>query len=88
MMKSHRVDWVGILDGEKLLGWVGEDELAGRSLSQVEPKPFAVSLRPASSLREALNSVVVSHARVAVVVEDGRYLGMVDLEGIAEEITE
>jgi hypothetical protein len=32
--------------------------------------------------------VVVGHARVAVVVDDGMYQGMLDLEAIAEEITE
>jgi CBS domain-containing protein len=47
-----------------------------------------VSLSPSASLRDAIDAVVTSHARVAVIVEDGRYLGMVDLEGIAEEITE
>ena len=87
-MRSHQVDWVGVLDGEKLLGWVDDEAVRSRPLDQIEPQPFAVSLEPSSSLREALNSVVVSHARVAVVVENDRYLGMVDLEGIAEEITE
>ena len=46
------------------------------------------SLHPTSSLRQAVDAVVTSHARVAVVVDDGRYVGMVDLEAIAEEITE
>jgi hypothetical protein len=32
--------------------------------------------------------VVTGHARVAVLVDDGMYRGMLDLEAIAEEITE
>jgi hypothetical protein len=32
--------------------------------------------------------VVTGHARIAVVVEDGEYKGMLDLESISEEITE
>jgi osmoprotectant transport system ATP-binding protein len=88
VMESHDVDWVGLVDGEMLEGWVDRSEIDGSPLSSLEAKPFAVSLTPSSSLRQAVDAVVTSHARVAVVVEDGRYLGMVDLESIAEEITE
>lgn len=87
-MEAHDVDWVGLVDGDMLLGWVDRAELDGSPLGSLEPKPFAVSLNPDSSLREAIDAVVTSHARVAVVVDEGRYLGMVDLESIAEEITE
>lgn len=87
-MAEHEVDWVGLLDGEMLLGWVDRSELDGGNLDELEPKSFAVSLSPSSSLRQAIDAVVTSHARVAVVVEDDRYLGMVDLESIAKEITE
>ena len=88
VMGAHGVTWVGLVDGEMLKGWVDESELDGSPLGELAAKPFAVSLRPSSSLREAVDAVVTSHARVAVVVEEGRYLGMVDLESIAEEITE
>jgi osmoprotectant transport system ATP-binding protein len=88
VMTSHGVDWVGLVDGDILLGWVGEGELDGAPLASLEAKPFAVSLHPTSSLRQAVDAVVTSHARVAVVVDDSRYVGMVDLEAIAEEITE
>lgn len=88
-MSEHGVDWVGILDGDHLLGWVDATELDGAAPSSVVPKPFAVSLMSNSSLREALDAVVTGHARTAVVVgEDGAYLGMLDLEAISEEITE
>ncbi len=87
-MTRHGVDWVGVLDGSRLLGWVGESDLDGTPLTDLSARPFAVSLTPESSLREAVDAVVTSHARVAVVVEEGRYLGMVDLDSIAEEITE
>ena len=88
VMRAHDVSWVGLVDQERLLGWVDEAEVDGSPLSTLHPKPFAVSLSSKSSLREAVNAVVTSHARVAVVVDDGRYVGMVDLESIAEEITE
>jgi osmoprotectant transport system ATP-binding protein len=88
VMDEHGVDWLGILDGERLLGWVDGSRLGDASLRDLEPRPFLVTLDTGSSLRSALDAVVTSHARVAVVVEDGIYRGMLDLEAIAEEITE
>ncbi len=88
VMQAHRVDWVGLIDGDRLLGWAHGSELGSNGLASAEPKPFLVTLRPDSSLREALDAVVTSRARVAVVVDEGRYLGMLDLESIAREITQ
>ena len=89
IMESNGVDWIGLVDGETLLGWVDRSEVDGSPLAALPAKPFAVTLRPESSLREAIDAVVTSHARVAVVVaDDNRYLGMVGLESIAEEITQ
>jgi osmoprotectant transport system ATP-binding protein len=87
VMEEHQVDWVGLLDGDRLLGWVDGSNL-GSSLRDVEPRPFLVTLDSEDSLRTALDAVVTGHARVAVVVDDGVYKGMLDLESIAEEITE
>jgi osmoprotectant transport system ATP-binding protein len=87
-MVESDVDWVGLLDGGRLLGWVEASHLDGRPLRDLEPKPFLVELNSGSSLREALDAVVTGHARVAVVVDDGMFRGMLDLEAIAEEITE
>ena len=88
IVNEHSVDWLGLLDGDRLLGWVDASQLDGDDLRLLEPRPFLVSLDSQSSLREALDAVVTSHARVAVVVDDGVYKGMLDLESIAEEITE
>lgn len=88
VMAAHRVDWVALLDGAKLLGWVDQTEVGSDPLAELQPKPFAASLSPTSSLREAVDAVVTGRARVAVVVDDGEYVGMVDLESIAVEITE
>jgi osmoprotectant transport system ATP-binding protein len=87
-LERHDVDWLGLLDGDRLLGWVDGSLLDGRPLVDLEPRPFLVTLSSDSSLREALDAVVTGHARVAVVVDDGVYRGMLDLESIAEEITE
>ncbi|MGH8946873.1 MAG: ABC transporter ATP-binding protein [Acidimicrobiia bacterium] len=88
VMRRHGVDWVGLLDGDKILGWIWESDLDGRPLSELEPREFLVKLTPDSSLRQALDAVVTNRARVGVIADDRRYLGMIDLEAIAEKITE
>ena len=88
VMAEHGVDWVGVLDDGRLLGWVGDDQLDDRPLREAELQSILVSLSADSSLREALDAVVTSHARVAVVLDGSRYVGMLDLESIAEGITE
>lgn len=88
IMGDHGVDWVGLLDGERLLGWIEETDIRGDSLAGLACRPFLVTLQHDSTMRQALESVITSHARVAVVVEEGRYLGMLGLESITEEITE
>jgi hypothetical protein len=87
-MERHGVEWLGLLDGDRLLGWVDGARIDDSPLRDLEPRPFLVTLDTSSSLRSALDAVVTSHARVAVVVEAGIYRGMLDLEAIAEGITE
>ena len=72
----------------RLLGWVDGALIDDTPLRELEPRPFLVTLDTGSSLRSALDAVVTSHARVAVVVEDGVYRGMLDLDAITEGITE
>ena len=88
VMRDHQVDWLGVVDEGRLLGWIPEAEVGLDDLSNVECRPFLVTLSPDDSLRSALDAVVTGHARVAAVVEGGRYLGMLDLESVAEGITE
>ena len=88
IMSENGIDWIGVLDGKRLLGWVDRRDVEASGPAAAAPRPFAVSLAPSSTLREALDAVVTGHARIAVVVEDGEYRGMLDLEAIAEEITE
>jgi osmoprotectant transport system ATP-binding protein len=88
VMEDQGVDWLGLLEGGRLLGWVDESQVDRTPLSELQPRPFLVTLDSDSSLRSALDAVVISHARVAVVVDDGMYRGMLDLEAIAKEITE
>jgi osmoprotectant transport system ATP-binding protein len=88
VMEEHGVDWLGVLEGERLLGWIDGHSIDSAPLNQIEPRPFLVTLSSHDTLRAALDAVVTSHARVAVVADDGVFRGMLDLESIAEEITE
>ncbi len=87
IMREEGVDWVGLLDGSRLLGWAPADQVSTTPLGEISPRPFLVTLSPQDSLRRALDAVVTDHARVAVVVGDQGYLGMLDIDRIAEEIT-
>ncbi len=88
-MQRYGTTWVGVLDGDRLAGWIGRQDLDGVShVSDVDLRPFVRTVECTDSLRTALDLVVRSHERVAVVVEGGAYRGILDLESIAREITE
>jgi osmoprotectant transport system ATP-binding protein len=88
VMAKYNVDWVGVLDGEQLLGWVDRPSLDGMAtVRDAAMRPFSTPVRPDTPLRETLDALVVSRTNVAVVVdEDGRYLGMLTIEQISEGI--
>ena len=84
VMRQHRVDWVGVLEGDRLLGWVGDAELDGQtSLAGLDPRRFVAWVAPATPLREALDTIVDSQTRVAVVLDGETYRGMVTIDDIA-----
>jgi osmoprotectant transport system ATP-binding protein len=86
VMKQHGVDWVGLRDGERLLGWVWASDLDSTSqLGHLTPQRFAAWVTPDTALREALDVIVDSRTRVAVVLDGAdRYLGMLTIDEIAE----
>ena len=83
---------MAVCAGDDLRGWLGAEQIdrAGR-LAEADTRPFAAVVRPDTTLRAALDVIVTSRTRVAVVVEDGpdgrRYLGMLSLDDLAEGIT-
>ena len=86
VMADQRVDWIGLRDGDRLLGWAWAHQLEGvRSLRDLKPEPFRAWVRPGTALREALDLIVDSSTRVAAVFdEEDRYLGMLTIEQIAD----
>jgi osmoprotectant transport system ATP-binding protein len=87
VMGRFGVDWVGVLDGDRLQGWAAASALDG--LERVGDAPlerFVAWVTPETALREALDTIVTSRTRAAVVLDGQRYLGMVFIEQIAEGV--
>jgi osmoprotectant transport system ATP-binding protein len=90
VMSRFGVDWASVVaDDGQLLGWVDGTSLGGHQVvSEVTARPFSATVRPRSSLREALDAIVTSRTNVAVVVDDEeRYLGILTLELLSRELT-
>jgi osmoprotectant transport system ATP-binding protein len=86
---EHGVDWVAVVDGDRLRGWIPSSEVHGESTAaDVTPRSFATTLAPSDSLKEALDAVVTSHTSVAAVVDGDAYRGMLTMDEISEEIVQ
>ena len=87
VMARYNIDWIGVAEEGRLLGWAPANELVGRtSLQGVQLRRFRAWLRLDSTLRQALDTVVSSHTNVAAVFDGEQYLGMLTAETIAKEI--
>ena len=87
-MKRFGLDWVSVVEDDRLLGWIDAASLDGSSsITDLEPKPFGAYVTSGDSLRQALDSIVTSRTHIAVVVsEDGRYRGVLTTDRISREI--
>ncbi len=75
--------------GRDLLGWL--DLVTLKSLGRVPDsglKPFRTRLTPTATLKEALDAIVSSRAKVAAVFDDDHYLGMLTADQVSDEITQ
>ncbi len=87
-MAQNGTDWVVVVGDGRLRGWVDGAALDGQSrLADLLPTPFAITLHPTDSLRHALDALVSSPHKVAVVVDDdGNYLGLLDVDAIGQQL--
>jgi osmoprotectant transport system ATP-binding protein len=85
-MAERHLEWVGVVDGDRLLGWIDDQRLGSApTAGAAQPRPFATQVHASTPLREALDQIVLSATRVAVVRDDDdRYVGMVTIDDIAE----
>lgn len=87
IMAAGGTDWVVVVQGGRLLGWVGEDDLAaGGTVGEAEPRPFLVELSPGGTLREALDAIVSHRTQVSVITDDGAYLGLLSLTHLHDQL--
>jgi osmoprotectant transport system ATP-binding protein len=87
VMDRHGVDWVGVVDRERILGWIWRDDVSG-TVTGEGARPFAANIDVGESLREALDAVISSHTAYAVVCDGDRFVGMLTAEAIGREIIE
>ena len=89
MASRYEVDWVGVGNEGDLQGWLYLSELAGSdSVSDHNLRPFRSRLTTSATLKEALDAIVSTHAKVAAVFDGERYLGMLTADRIGDEITQ
>jgi osmoprotectant transport system ATP-binding protein len=89
-MAELSYDWVAVCDGDdRLQGWIGAAELDGAAtIGELTPKPFLSVVTADTTLKAALDGIVTSRTRVAMAVDDdGRYLGMLTVDDLAEGVT-
>jgi len=87
VMEAFGVDWFGIAEGKRLLGWVYATDLGdGPIVDKSAARPFVARLDHTDSLRDALDTIISSHTLLAPVFEGERYLGMLTAEAIAREL--
>jgi osmoprotectant transport system ATP-binding protein len=84
---TYAVDWIGVRDGDRLAGWAPLDGLpdGATSLGDVDLRPFRSVVRASTTLKAALDLIVTSQTRIAVVLDDDdRYLGALTIDDLAE----
>jgi osmoprotectant transport system ATP-binding protein len=82
-MAAHRTDWVGVVEDGVFQGWLDGRSLNGATSLRDRPRERpAAQVTPQSSLREAMEIIMISDTSVAVIDDDGRFGGVVTLEGI------
>jgi osmoprotectant transport system ATP-binding protein len=88
VMADFGLDWVAVVDGDQLRGWVDEAALSGAArVGDAAARPFSAYVTKDSSLREALDSIITSRTNVAVVLGEGQeYVGILTVERISREI--
>jgi osmoprotectant transport system ATP-binding protein len=87
VMARFGVDWIGVLDGDRLRGWVPAGSLDRvATVGDAPVERFVSWVTPQAALRQALDTIVTSRTRAAVVLDGDRYLGMVFLDQIAEGV--
>ena len=88
VMAEHHTDWIGVLDGQRLRGWIWDADLHDdRPVGDHEVRDFRIWIQSRAMLREALDAVVNTRNQVAVVYDGDQYRGMLFVDQISDELT-
>jgi len=80
-------DWVGVLDGQRIRGWLWVNELIpGKAVGDHDTRDFRVWIRAEESLRRAVDAIVNTRNQVAIVFDGDHYLGMLFIEAVSREL--
>lgn len=80
-------EWLGITEGGRFLGWCpGERAVTAGGIDRDDLAAPAALLAPDDTLRAAMDRLMTARTAVAVVVDEGRFLGVVTLEAIREAL--
>lgn len=87
VLRREGGNWLGVLAGDRFLGWLSAERLAGEGTLSAEGLEPAVALvGPDSTLRAAMDRIMTARSAVAVVVDEDRFLGMVTLAEIRDAL--
>jgi osmoprotectant transport system ATP-binding protein len=92
VLASEGVDWLGITQDDVFIGWaeasdVYAAEANGLLLVDVDRQLPAAQVEPSSTLRAAMELIMVSNTSVAVINDRGKFGGVVTLEGIRQGLS-
>jgi osmoprotectant transport system ATP-binding protein len=88
-MEEYSLDWFAVVEGDRFLGWAsGSDLRDGAPAGDLSLRPILAAVDLGDSLRDALDVVITSHSRVALVFDGDRYAGMLTTEEIGREIVQ
>jgi len=91
LLLTEGSDWLGITVDDRFTGWAHADDVRtasrdGRPLDDVERFLPAAQVEPTSTLRSAMELIMVSNTSVAVIDDGGRFGGVVTLEDIRRSL--
>jgi osmoprotectant transport system ATP-binding protein len=88
-MEQYGVDWFAVAEGKRLLGWAQGTALeAAPDVRSIPLQPYRTRIDVSATLKEALDSVVSSRARLTAVFDGDDYLGMLSADRISREIVQ
>jgi osmoprotectant transport system ATP-binding protein len=89
LLEHEGGDWLGLVEDDRFLGWVPGHSLTGEGVVTARClEPPAAQVSPQSTLRAAMDRIMTARTAVAVVVDEGRFLGCVTLEDIRRALAE